>query len=247
MSLSWPVFWLDEIDSTNEEAKRRASKTGFAAQWIAAHSQTSGRGRLGRQWASPPGNLYTTALFRWTGELRDMTRVPFAAALAVSDTVAGLAPEAVPKLKWPNDVRCEGAKVSGILVEAGDTNGSRWLAAGIGINVGFAPEGVGQAVTSLADLRGDGMVTPDMALDALRRAFARRLAEAQRDFSMTRKDWLAQAEGLGETVRVNVNGEVQEGIFQDMAADGALLLQLRDGTVTPIRAGDVELIKEVGA
>lgn len=245
MSMTWPGYWLDEVDSTNEEAKRRASVRGFAAQWIAAHTQSSGRGRLGRNWVSPAGNLYATALFKWHGELRDMTRAPFAGALAVADTVALLAPGCMPKLKWPNDVRCAGAKVSGILVEAGEANATRWIAAGIGINVGFVPEGVDQAATSIADLRGDTLVDTGAALQALRERFATRLDEAKRDFSDTRKAWLERAEALGQPVRVNVNGVLQEGIFQDMAEDGALLLELPDGTLSPIRAGDVELIREV--
>ena len=245
MSLSWPIFWLDEIDSTNEEAKRRASKAGFSPQWITAHRQTSGRGRLGREWVSPQGNLYTTALFRWHGEQRDMTRIPFAAALAVADSVDALTPNASPKLKWPNDVRCDGAKVSGILVEAGELDGVRWIATGIGINIVSSPVGIGQDVTSVAELREDKLIDASVTLETLRQAFAARLKEAQTDFSQTREAWLSRAEGLGERVRVNVNGEPHEGVFKDMGPDGALILQLHDGSLTPIRAGDVELIKEV--
>lgn len=247
MSLDWPIYWLDETDSTNEEAKRRAMTAGFSPQWIGAHAQVSGRGRLGRKWISPKGNLYATALFAWTGELRDMTRIPFAAALAVADVVCELAPDAKPLLKWPNDVRCAGAKVSGILVEAGEANGTRWVATGIGINVGFAPEGLDQAATSIADLRGDKLIDTVTALEALRAAFAKRFDEAKADFGETCKAWLQQAEGLGAKVRVNVNGVAQEGIFEDMAPDGALLLCLPDGTQKTIRAGDVELVREVSS
>lgn len=247
MSLDWPIYWLDETDSTNEEAKRRAMNAGFWPQWIGAHAQVSGRGRLGRKWLSPEGNLYATALFAWTGELRDMTRIPFAAALAVADVVCELAPDAKPLLKWPNDVRCAGAKVSGILVEAGEANAVRWVATGIGINVGFTPEGLDQAATSIADLRGDRLIDTEMALRALRAAFAKRFEEAQRDFGETRKAWLHTAEGLGQKVRVNTNGIAQEGIFKGMAADGGLLLYLPDGTQKTIRAGDVELVREVSS
>ena len=92
MSEAWPVHWLEDVDSTNEEAKRRARAGHLDGQWITARAQTAGRGRLGRDWVSPPGNLYATALFKWDAPLRDMTRVPFAAALAVADTVVALAP-----------------------------------------------------------------------------------------------------------------------------------------------------------
>ena len=245
MNLNWPVHWLDDVDSTNEEAKRRACVAGFQDHWIAARKQTSGRGRLGRVWLSPEGNLYATALFSWRRSLPEMTQIPFVAALAVSDVVAALVPGSSPKLKWPNDVRINGAKVSGILVETGQAQQTRWVATGIGINVGFVPEGVDQAGTSLADLRGDKMVTPQMALEALTDAFAARLTKAADGFEHIRKAWLERAEALGQRVRVTANGAPIEGIFKEMAEDGALLLHLPSGEVRPIRAGDVELIKEV--
>lgn len=244
MNPDWPIYWLDEIDSTNEEARRRATQIGFTAQWIAARRQSAGRGRLGRNWVSPEGNLYTTALFRWTGALRDMTRIPFAAALAVADTVGELAPTSDPKLKWPNDVRCKGRKVSGILVESGEAHETRWIAVGMGINVVSAPVGVGQETVSIAHLRGDTAVDASMVLEGLRAAFSKRLKDTQTSFESTRKNWLARAEGLGSRIRVNVNGEYKEGLFKDMGPDGALLLQLHNGDIQTIRAGDVELIKE---
>lgn len=245
MSMSWPVHWLAEIDSTNEEARRRAQSGALSGQWIAARRQISGRGRLGRTWVSPEGNLYATALFPWTDPVRAMTCIPFATALAVADTVTALAPEAVFKLKWPNDVRCDGAKISGVLIETGEAQRGRWVAVGIGINVRFTPEGLGQAATNLADLRGDAVLEPEMVLQSLREAFARRLAEAKLGFETILQAWLTRAEGLGETVRVTVNGEPVSGVFQGLGEDGALLLLLPDGAVTPIRAGDVELIREV--
>ena len=175
-----------------------------------------------------------------------MTRIPFAAALAVADSVDVLAPAASPKLKWPNDVRCEGAKVSGILVEAGEAHNVRWVAAGIGINIVSFPLDIGQDATSVAALRQDDLIDASTTLETLRQAFALRLEEALVDFSKTRQAWLARAEGLGARVRVNVNGHPREGVFKDMGPDGALILQLHDGSLTPIRAGDVELIREVG-
>lgn len=202
---------------------------------------------MGREWASPEGNLYATALFSWDQPIAHMTRIPFAAALAVADTVSAFAPEADPKLKWPNDVRIDGAKVSGILVESGVALRTRWVALGIGMNVGFVPDGVGQAGTSIAELRGDETVTTQAVLEELCTSVANRLVDAVTGFESTRKAWLERAEGLGKQVRVMVNGAPVEGFFEDMAEDGALLLHLPDGAVHSIRAGDVELIKEVSS
>lgn len=246
IDLVWPIYWLDETDSTNEEAKRLASSGAFSDRWIAARHQTAGRGRAGRKWTSAEGNLYVTALFRWAGSVAEATRVPFAAALSVSDVVAQLAPGSEPKLKWPNDVLCGGRKISGILIETGERDGGRWIAAGIGINVACGPEGLDQQTNSIADLRGDILVDAQSTLEALRAAFALRLGQTVADFAATRASWLERADGLGEAIRVKCDDQLVEGVFMGMDVDGALLLQLGDGTVRTIRTGDVHLIREVG-
>ncbi len=241
-----PVQSFDEIDSTNSEAVRRAATGVFEDVWITARLQTGGRGRLGRQWLSPPGNLYATALFRMMGSLQGASHVPFAAGLAVHDALASFIPDAEVRLKWPNDVRVDGAKLAGILVEAGELKADVWVAAGFGINILHAPEGAGQPVCSLASLRGDDCVTGTHVLDALRKAFASRLSQLSAGFALTRKDWLLQAEGLGQCVRISARNSSLEGIFEDMADDGTLKLRLPDGSTRTISTGDVELIKEVG-
>ena len=186
MSQSWPVIWHDTLDSTNEEARRQAADGNFSDGWIAARLQTAGRGRLGRGWASPSGNLFATALFHEPVGLEVATRIPFAAALSVHDGLSAFAPDAPIALKWPNDVRAAGAKLCGILVESGQADGAVWVACGMGINVTSVPEGAGQAATCLADLRGEASVTADMVLESLREAFARRLDQARTDFPRPR-------------------------------------------------------------
>lgn len=246
MSTHWPVIWHDSIDSTNEEAKRLASAPGFTDQWIAAREQTAGRGRLQRQWKSPVGNLFNTALFREPGGVEVAIRIPFAAALATADVVGSFVPDADIKLKWPNDVRIERAKVSGILIETGRQGETFWVAAGIGINVTHTPDGAGQQAVSIAELRGDTAVTADMVQQALREFLIGRIEQARTDFAATREDWLAHAEGLGETVLVKSVAEPVEGVFETLAEDCGLVLRLPDGERRTIRAGDVSLIGDAG-
>ena len=245
MSDAWPFVWFDSIDSTSEEAKRRAQNGAVDPLWIAARDQTSGRGRRGRSWDSPRGSLYCTALFNWDGPLVDLTRVPFASALAAVDAIKSMVPDSDPKLKWPNDIRVNRAKLSGILVETGEANNTRWVAAGIGINIGSAPKGVGQETTSLSALRGDTLITADIALDVLAEAFVRRLNEAKIDFRTTRADWLQHADGLGEDAQVKLDGQTIRGVFEGLAEDGALILRLPDGEQRLITAGDVDLVRDV--
>ena len=242
MSLIWPVYQLGVIDSTNTEAQRRAKAGRFDDCWLVAEAQTDGRGRLRRQWVSAPGNLYSTALFHEPGGIAIASRIPFAAALAVADVTALLAPGSKARLKWPNDVRIEGAKISGILVETGGGGDTFWVAVGIGINVAEAPEGAGQAATCLNALRNDAALTSGDVLIALKEAFAYRLVEARQGFETLRKDWLQIAEGLGESIAVACPDGMIEGVFEDMASDGALILRLPDGQQKMIRTGDVNLI-----
>ncbi|MEM7330233.1 MAG: biotin--[acetyl-CoA-carboxylase] ligase [Pseudomonadota bacterium] len=241
-----PVYWFDEIDSTSEEAKRRARRGETSAVWIAARQQSSGKGRLGRQWVSPPGNLYTTFLFPEAGGLKIASRIPFAAALAVRDSCEAVTPDLGAVLKWPNDVRIRGQKISGILTETGETNGVVWIALGMGINLHETPPGVDQAATSLKQEGAPAALTPDILLDHLRQQVGRRIEQARNDFSNLLQDWLKVAEGRGQTIQAGPQDQRIEGVFEDLAEDGALILRLPDGSRRTIRAGDVDLVKRVG-
>ena len=241
MSATWPVYRFQEIDSTNTEAKRRAASGHFDDQWIVAASQSAGRGRQDRVWSSPVGNIFTTALFAEPGGIQVALRVPFAAAMAVVDTVRAFAPDAPVKVKWPNDVRINLQKVSGILVETGGSSHDLWIAAGTGINVSYVPENVGQAATSLNTLSGRALDINEV-LGVYHASFENRLAQARKGFDSLRQDWLDYAEGRGGEVSVRVGEAFEQGVFEDLEPDGALRLRLPDGQVRIIRAGEVSLI-----
>lgn len=240
-----PVYWFDDIDSTSEEAKRRARSGDLSPVWIAARQQTSGRGRLGRGWHSPIGNLFTTVLFPEASGLRLAARVPFAAALAVRDACAAAVPGLSPSLKWPNDVRIEAAKLSGMLTESGETHGVFWIALGIGINVRYAPEIADYATTCLHDHGAAPGLEPDHVLAELRPALARRLDQAEANFERLLQDWLKHADGLGQSMEAGPATARLRGTFEGLASDGGLILRLPDGERRTIRAGDVELVRQV--
>lgn len=240
----WPIEWFDEIDSTNEEARRRVLSGTIIDGWIAARSQTLGRGRLGRQWDSQFGNLFATALFRFAGTLPEASKIPFVTALSVADVFDTFTPDHKVNLKWPNDVRYAGAKVSGILIEAGPLEPGCWVAVGVGINVQIAPDNVGQRAESIASLRGNNIVTPDAVLVELKDRFADRMDQLHSGFGHIRQAWLKRAEGLGESVNVKRGSEDVTGVFESIGPDGELLLRLPGGDLTSITAGDVELVKE---
>ena len=148
------------LDSTNDEALRRlVPSDGTAARpgdVIAAECQTAGRGRRGRRWHSPPGNLYATIIAApGTAEPAIVGELAFVAALGCSDALAEIVPDRVQlRYKWPNDVLLNGAKAAGILIESGPPRAigpaGGCIVVGIGINLVSAPGEGPFPATSLA-------------------------------------------------------------------------------------------------
>jgi BirA family transcriptional regulator, biotin operon repressor / biotin---[acetyl-CoA-carboxylase] ligase len=235
----WPDGYalaeLAETHSTNVEALRRAESGEHGPLWIRADRQTHGRGRRGRHWQSEAGNLFATLLIR--PQHPRPAELSFAAALAASDMLAGFAPTADIKVKWPNDVLAEGAKIAGILLETNASSDA--LVIGIGVNLTASPTGCAYAVTSLAAL-GIDAPTPGAALAHLAAAFAKwhRIWRAH-GFGPLREAWLARAFRLGDTIQVHLPDGDGEGVFEGVDEGGALLLRHEGGFVTTILAGDV--------
>ena len=241
---AWPIVRFDEIDSTNEEARRRAIAGDMGPAWLVARCQSAGRGRLGRQWDSPEGNLFATGLLSYPGSAAQAALASFAAGLAVIDAakMAG-AETAALRLKWPNDVLADGAKMAGILIETGSAGGMLWMAAGFGVNVKTAPAVSGRATACLTDLPGAGGVTAERLLGALDIAFRARLSRlAAEGFQPVRADWLAKAAYLGERVSVPQGADRVEGVMKDLDEDGALVVELADGSLTHVRAGEISIL-----
>jgi len=236
---------FEEIDSTNEEARRLGDQSAEGPVWIVAARQTAGRGRRGRAWESPSGNFMGTLYLTPRCGPREAGELSFVAALAVHEAAASLlSPSLRPelRLKWPNDLLHDRAKLAGILLESSGVAGAQvaWVAIGIGVNLATHPEGLEYKATSLAALGMSG-VTPDDALAALDKAFEHWLGvwRAQQGFAAIREAWLKRAEGMGGPIVVRLSSGVLEGIFEGLAPDGALQLRLADGTLQLVSAGDV--------
>lgn len=231
---------FEEIDSTNEEAKRRAEAGERGPLWITALRQSAGRGRRGRSWTSEPGNLFATLLIAPERSAADSARLSFAAALSVYDVAHAACPGAAVALKWPNDVLIEGAKCSGILLESGgEQNGVLpWLAVGIGVNLAHAPDGTPYPATALN--RHGAALTPEAALTSLAAAWARWF-EAWRGhgFAALRQPWLDRALGLGQPITARLADNSLNGVFEGLDAGGGLQLRLADGTLTTVSSGEI--------
>lgn len=243
---AWPVSIFDEIDSTSLEASRRAAEGESGPLWIVAKRQTSGRGRLGRKWVSETGNLYATALLPLSQMDEDVPILALTVGLSVVDTVRALSDGLVsPGLKWPNDVRVSGAKVSGILLETGRVaNGKLWLSIGIGLNLAHAPEIPGYRTASLKALT-QKIISPEKAVQVLDDCIRRRIFQhLHSGRGGILQDWMSVSDQIGEACVVNHNGKVIEGEFAGLDNLGQLILKTTTGELKIITAGDVELIRE---
>lgn len=234
---------FDSVGSTNDEAKAFARSGAFEGTIVWAKRQDAGRGRRGRAWTSPEGNLYTSTILRPGRSAAEAAQISFVAALAIADTAESVLPESAEvRCKWPNDVLVNGRKVSGILLESeGEpTGGLVWLVLGVGINLRHFPESTEFAATSLA---AEG--APTMVPGALLEVYADQLARwygawIDHGFGPIRDAWLRRAKGLGEPIVVRLSDRTLTGTFADLDSDGVLLLDRDDGAGRQrIAAGDV--------
>ncbi len=224
----WPAgvdrLILDETDSTNAEAARRAASSARRPTWIMARRQTAARGRRGRAWAAPDGNLSATCLLFPDEPPHIAALRSFVAANALFDALAQFVDPARLALKWPNDLLFDGGKAAGILLEsAGQRGGLDWLAIGIGVNLASAPPRDAAATVAPVALGLD--LAPEDMLTALAVAFAAEEAQFRaQGFAPIREKWLARAARLGEVVTARTARETLTGRFEDLDPSGELLL-----------------------
>ncbi len=237
----WQLNTYEAVGSTNDEARALAAAGAPEGSVVWAHSQQTGRGRRGRQWDSPPGNLYCSVLLRPTGSPQRTGQLPFVVSLALARAVAALAPELHLQVKWPNDVLIGGAKISGILLEGSvRPDGScDWVIIGTGINVAHFPEGTEFPATSIA-AAGASDVTVEALLEAYLAELSELLIVWGRDgFAGIRRDWITRAWGMGHPLVVRLEDATLTGVFEDLDEDGHLMLRLDSGEMRRIAAGDV--------
>jgi BirA family biotin operon repressor/biotin-[acetyl-CoA-carboxylase] ligase len=231
------VRHYDEIESTNDEARRLAEAGAPHGTVVHADRQSAGRGRLSRRWVSPPGNLFLSILLRYGLPPLRYAELSFLAAIAVAETADALLPkQRRARLKWPNDVLVDGGKLSGILLERdGDA-----VIVGIGLNVLTAPDAAGYPTASIATSGGIASVHDARALLLRRLEVWLTVWEAD-GFPPIRMAWLERAHPIGETLRVTIGARSEEGAFAGLDDDGALLLETPHGRRRFV-AGDVGML-----
>jgi BirA family biotin operon repressor/biotin-[acetyl-CoA-carboxylase] ligase len=243
----WRVERYDSVGSTNDEARRRALEGDGGRLWIVARAQVQGRGRRGRSWASPPGNLYASALLIDPSPAGIAAQIGFVAGVALRAALGDLGADADVRLKWPNDVVWRGAKLAGILAEGLTLSGGRLgCIIGIGVNCASSPAALAYPTEHLANVLARP-IAPEALLAHLANRFDEALAtwRGGAGFAEIRAQWLTCAAGLGGPIRIAGVKGVREGIFRTLDAQGRLILEGANGPET-VEAGDLFIVDGAG-
>jgi BirA family transcriptional regulator, biotin operon repressor / biotin---[acetyl-CoA-carboxylase] ligase len=218
----------DCVGSTNDLAKRLAREGAADGTVVWALEQTAGRGRRGRSWVSPRGNLYASLILRPDCPAPRAAQLGFAAALAIGDALGAMLPRPCGlAYKWPNDVLVNGRKTAGILLESEMSRPDRlsFLIVGVGVNLTASPQGAEFPATSVAaEYRAE--FAPAAMLEKFSCYFEswRKRWEAE-GFAPVRAAWLEAASFRDEPIRVQLEAATLHGRFVDIDEQGALLLE----------------------
>ena len=246
-SSGYRLIVLDSTDSTNDEAAAAARWGDSGRLWVVAREQRAGRGRHGRSWTSPPGNLYASLLLVDPCEPALAPQLGFIAGVALHEAVAAETGLDAPRLglKWPNDLLLDGAKVAGLLLEGHrGEDGAFAVVVGFGVNVAAAPDNAAYPAEALATLKRD--LSIESLFASLSRSFAWHLEPWRKaqaigagdSFDPVRREWTARAAGLGASVTIRLPSGERSGSFVGLDEAGRLRLRTAAGTEL-IDAGDL--------
>ncbi len=237
------IHYFSEVASTNDLAKQIAAIGAKEGTIIIAETQTSGKGRLRRKWASPRGGIWFSTILRPELDARDVPKLTLMTSLAVAKTISQLFQLRI-EVKWPNDVLIDGKKVCGILTEA-NTRGTKinFVVVGIGINANInldsLPRQVRETATSLKHKLKRKIDREQFLLIVLEKMENYYVMSVKGNFDSILKEWRSLCRFLGSYVEVTSVNEKIEGWAVDVDRSGALIIKLRDGTIKKVLSGDV--------
>jgi BirA family biotin operon repressor/biotin-[acetyl-CoA-carboxylase] ligase len=241
------IHFHETVGSTNELAFRLAHDGAEHGEVVVAEQQTSGKGRRGRAWVSPPGlNLYFSAILRPELPPQRAPELTLVAAVALTEVLREAGAEAF--IKWPNDVQIDGRKVAGILTElSAEPERVHFVVLGVGVNLNAQaehfPEDLRSTATSLAMARGQRVPRALFAASLWNRLEEWLDLHLEMGFGAVRQRWKELSSTLGQDVLVRTDRQEFRGLAEDIDPAGALLVRTEDGSVERVLAGDVERLR----
>jgi BirA family biotin operon repressor/biotin-[acetyl-CoA-carboxylase] ligase len=241
------ILRFESLPSTNLEAAARAIAGAAEGVCIVAGEQTAGRGRLERRWLSPrDAGLYFSIIVRPKFAQSIWPLLTLMSAVAVHEALLN-ACEVETDIKWPNDVMANDKKLCGILAETVETPQGRAVVIGIGINLttnSFPPE-LDAVATSVAAV---AKRTPDLevVLKALVLSLVGYYQVLQKPdgSEAIAREWSKRSSYVeGRRIRVSCGDESFEGTTRGIESDGALRVEMNNGEIKAVRAGDVTAVR----
>lgn len=241
------ILHYAEVASTNTLAMDLAQKSAVDGTVIIAETQTVGKGRLGRTWTSPRGNLYVSVILRPSVPISKAPLITLMGAVAIASGVRRHC--GVPAgIKWPNDILLHGKKVSGLLTEmSAEPDRIRHIVLGIGVNVNMDTKALQPDVRRMSTTLAAATGRPLDRTSLLRTL----LAELDLWYHRFLKGdgevltaWNKLNVTLGHRVAVSGGSATLEGLAHGVDAEGRLILKLDDGMLRQVAAGDVTIIKQ---
>jgi BirA family biotin operon repressor/biotin-[acetyl-CoA-carboxylase] ligase len=244
----WTIHFFDCVDSTNKQAFRLLDEiqnnNALHQTVIIAKEQTNGRGRSGKAWQSPQGNVAMSLILLEEGTLLgELGILSFVTAVALRETIVALSNDEIPalQLKWPNDVLYQGEKLAGILLESKMIEDkTHAVIVGVGVNLARLPKGIEQPVSCLQQILPETTVSVDEFIKQFLEKFMSVYTYWHSHGSAgVMAKWKSHAYGLGKEVIARLPKETITGVFHDIDHTGALHLKCTKGEMHKITCGEV--------
>ncbi|MBM4325270.1 MAG: biotin--[acetyl-CoA-carboxylase] ligase [Deltaproteobacteria bacterium] len=239
------IHYFHALDSTNSKAYDLANRGAEEGEIVIAESQTKGKGRLGRNWFSPPYlNLYLSVILRPEISPHQAPLITLMAAVATAEAIeksSGLR----PLIKWPNDILLNGRKMAGLLNEIkSETDRIHFIILGIGVNLNIDekmfPKEIRSIATSMKREMGEGVSRKDFLASLLRGLEQWYTVFLKEGGNVILESWRRWAQIKGRRVKMTSFGETIAGRAIDVDSDGALIIETKRGERKRVVAGDVE-------
>ncbi len=236
--MEWRIQTYQEVESTQDMIHEAAAQGLGEGVVVQSMTQRGGKGRRGNEWISPVGNLYLSLLLRPKCTPQEAGQISFVVAIAASAMLDEYIDDSKHKktLKWPNDILIDGLKLSGILLESGMIGPHLdYIVVGMGMNIFAKPE----LTTCLNDVAKEPVY-----INKVRDNFLEKLEYYYglwqgKGFAPLLELWLNKAHGLGQSITARLPNAEFKGIFKDVQEDGAVVLEMPDGSDKIIHAADV--------